>query len=172
METRTGVDYTMRAARHGDVLEIQSFSLELDRPAGSESFLHHCIDDPLRRIVVAFDGAAIIGWAKTHHYDETEGPAPAGHYLGGVSVHPAYYRRGLGTRLSIDRLEWIWRRESTAYYIANQRNAASRELHQLLGFAEVICAPRLHGLEFDGGVGVLYRATRPEGPPARSTVAG
>lgn len=153
---------TLRGARHADVVGIQEFSLELDRPAGSESFLHACIDDPERRIVIAFAGERIIGWAKTHFYKEAAGPAPAGHYLGGVSIHPDYYRRGIGTALTIERIDWIWKRAEFAFYITNLRNIASQELHRALGFIEIARAENLHGLEFDGGVGVLCRAARPQ----------
>lgn len=164
MSQAGGSAVIVRGARHDDVVGIQEFSLELDRPAGSESFLHACVDDPGRRIVVALDGDRIIGWAKTHYYERAEGPAPAGHYLGGVSVHPAHYRRGIGTMLTTDRLEWIWRYSEQAFYVTNLRNTASQELHQALGFSEVARAATLHGLEFDGGVGVLFRAQRPVAP--------
>ncbi|GAA4378993.1 hypothetical protein GCM10023166_32010 [Paeniglutamicibacter cryotolerans] len=73
--------------------------------------------------------------------------------------------------MTLTRLEWIWRQAGQAFYIANLRNTASRDLHPALGFTELTRAATLHGLQFDGGVGVLFRASRSEastGMPALS----
>ncbi|GAA4378997.1 hypothetical protein GCM10023166_32020 [Paeniglutamicibacter cryotolerans] len=77
--SKTGGDTVqLRGARHDDVAGIQEFSFQMDRPAGSESFLHSCIDDPGRRIIVAIVGARIVGWANPHWYENAEDQAPAG----------------------------------------------------------------------------------------------
>jgi GNAT superfamily N-acetyltransferase len=77
------------------------------------------IADPLRIVVVATAGGQTIGWAKTHYWDWTDGPAEAGHYLGGVSVDPQWRRRGVAARLTAERMDWIGRRTNTAWYVVN-----------------------------------------------------
>lgn len=106
-------------------------------------------------------GSAVVGWAKTHHYDVGDGPAPAGHYLGGLTVAPDFRRRGLAVALTSRRLEWIWERADTAWYIVNARNEASLELHRQWGFRVVSRGPAFHAVTFDGGEGVLLEAARP-----------
>lgn len=106
-------------------------------------------------------GFAVVGWAKTHRYDVGDGPAPAGHYLGGLTVAPDFRRRGLAVALTSRRLEWIWERADTALYIVNARNEASLALHRRWGFREVARGPVFHGVTFDGGDGVLLAAARP-----------
>jgi aminoglycoside 6'-N-acetyltransferase I len=67
---------------------------------------------------------ALLGYAKTHRYPAPDGAAPAGHYLGGIVVHPAARRRGVGRALTEARLAWIWERADAAHYLANARGRA------------------------------------------------
>ena len=62
--------------------------------------------DPNRHVVVATVEGAVIGWGKTHYWDHDDGPALSGHYLGGVTVLPAWRRRGVGAALTDARLRW------------------------------------------------------------------
>ena len=116
------------------------------------------IMDPNCCVIVAELEGTIVGWAKTHHHDEASGPAPAGHYLGGVNVHPAFRRRGIGAALTQDRLEWISGRAPEAWFFTNARNSVSVALHARFGFVEVSRAGEFHGTTFDGGVGILFHA--------------
>jgi hypothetical protein len=66
-----------------------------------EDVTHHggaaaaaAMSDPNRHVVVATVEGAVIGWGKTHYWDHDDGPALSGHYLGGVTVLPAWRRRG------------------------------------------------------------------------------
>jgi ribosomal protein S18 acetylase RimI-like enzyme len=86
------------------------------------------------------------------------GTAPAGWYLTGVLVDPAWRRRGVATVLTRARLEWIKERAECAYYVANARNRVSIALHQAFGFEEITRDFSVPGLTFRGGVGILFRA--------------
>ncbi|MGT2462233.1 GNAT family N-acetyltransferase [Sinomonas atrocyanea] len=105
--------------------------------------------------------ARLLGCAKTHVYPAPDRGAPAGHYLGGIVVHPAARRRGAGRALTEARLAWIWERADAAYCITNARNAASIALHVGLGFRQVASGASFQGVTFDGGRGLVLEAPRP-----------
>jgi aminoglycoside 6'-N-acetyltransferase I len=140
-------------------------ALSLAALGSARSEPRDAISDSNRRAIVAEVDGALVGWAKTHYYDEASGAAPAGHYLGGVTVHPDFRRRGIGSALTLARLDWIWIRETDAWFVTNARNTASIALHAKFGFAEVARAGEFHGTTFDGGVGILFRATHARSEP-------
>ncbi|WP_277208625.1 GNAT family N-acetyltransferase [Isoptericola croceus] len=113
-------------------------------------------------IVAEADGAeagrVVVGWAKTHLYPRPDGVAPAGHYLGGVTVHPAWRRRGVATALTEVRMAWIGTGTNRAFYVVNAGNAASIALHKRWGFREVARGPSFHSVTFTGGAGLLMAA--------------
>lgn len=115
--------------------------------------------DPDRHIVVAVAEGSVIGWAKTHLWDHSNGAAPSGHYLGGVTVLPRWRRQGIAVALTEVRLEWISERAENAWYVVNARNEASIQLHRRWNFAEVARGLKFHTTTFEGGVGVLMWAS-------------
>lgn len=156
---------SLRPATRGDVEAILRIEVVSGRAAGSVGSAEgyrRAIADPGRCVLIAeIEDAgrrAVVGWAKTHHHVEAVDPAPPGHYLGGITVDPAWRRRGVAAALTDARLEWISARAATAFYVVNVQNRASIDLHRRWGFTEVLRAPRLMGVEFDGGVGLLMRA--------------
>lgn len=156
---------SLRPATKGDVADILRIEVVSGRAAGSVGSAEgyrRAIADPDRCVLIAEieDGGrrTVVGWAKTHHHAEAVDPAPPGHYLGGITVDPAWRRHGIGTALTDARLEWIGARADSALYVVNVQNRASIDLHRRWGFAEVLRAPRLMGVEFEGGVGLLLRA--------------
>jgi aminoglycoside 6'-N-acetyltransferase I len=151
----------IRIAEVGDADRMAAVSLAARGVAGADP--RDGIADENRLVLVAEVNGEIVGWGKTHHYGAASGSAPAGHYLGGVNVLPEFRRRGIGSALTRVRLSWIWHRASDAWFVTNARNAASIELHSRLGFSEVARASEFHGTTFEGGVGILYRATTPNG---------
>ncbi|WP_235565571.1 GNAT family N-acetyltransferase [Microbacterium sp. Root166] len=126
---------------------------EWDQPIGDDG------DDRLVAVAVVDD--VIVAAAKTHLQAEPKGGAPAGHYLGGVSVHPGYRRRGIGFALTRARIEWVWARSDTVYYFTDDDNAASMRLHAGFGFHEVARLPTILGARANGESLVLFRAIRP-----------
>jgi aminoglycoside 6'-N-acetyltransferase I len=115
--------------------------------------------DAERLVLEAVIGDEVVGRAKTHHFDTDSGAAPAGHYLGGVSVLPEFRRRGIGHALTSARLDWIRERAPEAWFFTNARNDASIALHATFGFVEVARASEFHGVTFDGGEGILFRTS-------------
>jgi len=158
---------SLRPATRGDVSEILRIEVAAGRaPAavGSAEGYRRAIADPQRCVLVAettetaeTGRAVVVGWAKTHLHVEVVDPAPPGHYLAGITVDPRWRRRGIGAALTDARLQWIAARADEAFYIVNAHNLASIALHERGGFEEVLRAPRLLGVEFTGGVGLLMR---------------
>lgn len=152
---------TVRPAEEGDLPGI----LDTDRQSGriplTLASLAAALEDTSRLVVVAEAGGEVVGWGKTHYWDYSDGPAPAGHYLGGVTVRPAQRRHGVGAALTAARLRWIWDRTPDAWYVVNAGNTASIGMHSAWGFVEVARAARFHTTTFDGGTGLLLRAHLP-----------
>ena len=135
---------------------MMKVSLAARRAAGGDP--QDAISDPSRLAVVAEIEGEVVGWAKTHFYREAAGSAPAGHFLGGVNVMPEFRRQGIGSALTRARLDWIFDRASDAWFYTNVHNVSSIAVHAPFGFTEVIRASEFHGVSFEGGVGILFRA--------------
>jgi ribosomal protein S18 acetylase RimI-like enzyme len=110
-------------------------------------------------LVAELDGQ-VVGFGRTRYFDEERcgaaGEAPEGWYLAGVVVDPRFRRRGVGSRLTTERLEWIAQRSGSAYYFANALNRVSIALHERFGFAELARGPEFCGVSFTGGEGILF----------------
>ncbi|OMH36816.1 GNAT family N-acetyltransferase [Tersicoccus sp. Bi-70] len=121
--------------------------------------VEEALADPDRLVLVAQapDGD-VVGWAKTHHWHHDDPPAPAGHYLGGVTVAESWRRQGIAVALTEHRMAWLEARTDVVWCVTNARNVASLALHAGLGFDEVTRGARFHTTTFDGGVGVLLCA--------------
>lgn len=152
------VGWRVRAAVSGDLAAVNAVARDAGRPEWTDAALTPRAD---RIAVVAVSDRGLLGFAKTHLYPAPDGGAPAGHYLGGIVVHPAARRRGAGRALTEARLAWIWERADVAYCIMNARNAASIALHMGLGFRQVASGASFQGVTFDGGRGLVFEARRP-----------
>jgi len=113
-----------------------------------------------RLVAVAVVDDLIVAAGKTHFQAEPDGGAPAGYYLGGVSVHPGYRRRGLGHALTRARIDWIWARADTVYYFTDDDNTASIRMHSAFGFEEIARLPAILGAQANRESLVLFRSVR------------
>jgi len=159
--------FSIRPAVLGDAEQLDEVSLAARGTAGSDA--REAISDEGRLVLVAEATGEIIGWAKTHYYGEASGSAPTGHYLGGVNVHPDFQRRGIGSALTSARLDWIWTRSPEAWFVTNAQNKSSIALHAGFGFTEVARSGDFHRTTFEGGIGILFRAIRPNDEPISRT---
>jgi GNAT superfamily N-acetyltransferase len=80
-------------------------------------------------------------------------------------VDPNRRRQGIGSALTRARLEWVFERADSVFYVVNATNRASIDLHAKQGFEEVTRDFDLPGVTFVGGHGVLCRAWAPGAGP-------
>ena len=156
----------------GDVAAIISIEQQSRPSQPGPAALDAAVRDPERYVAVASVNGEVVGWGKTHFWDYDDGPAPSGHYLGGVTVLSAWRRRGVGAALTTARLQWIWARAADAWYVVNARNLVSIELHRRWNFTEVARGPTFHTTTFTGGVGLLMRAAPADSGAAYGQVPG
>jgi GNAT superfamily N-acetyltransferase len=117
----------VRAALTDDLDSINLVQRAVGRAAYPPEAIEAVMNDPTRLLVVGVIDRCVAGWAKTHYWHRSEGDAPAGHYLGGVTVYPVFRRLGLGEALTEARLEWIWQRASVGPANACPRRPRGRK---------------------------------------------
>jgi ribosomal protein S18 acetylase RimI-like enzyme len=117
------------------------------------------ITDDSRQMFVAKANGRVIAYGRVAELaaDEAAPGAPAGCYLSGVLVEPAWRRRGIATALTRARLRWVFARTGEAFYVAGADNIASLHLHAALGFEEM---KRFGSDRSISGVDVLSRLVR------------
>jgi GNAT superfamily N-acetyltransferase len=152
----------LRASTRGDVDALARIRAERDGGDPATYVvrfardLANCPAPPDDLWLTAVLDGAIVGYAKVASFappaDAPANVAPAGYYLGGVTVRRDARRRGIGAALTAARLDWISERARMAYYVANAANRASIDLHARFGFVEVT-----RDFWFPGVTGVLSR---------------
>lgn len=121
------------------------------------------IPDELGQMFVAKANGQVVGYGRVIELatDEAGPGTPAGCYLGGVLVDPAWRGRGIATALTRARLRWAFVRTDTVFYVAGADNIASLHLHAALGFQEV---KRFGSDRSATGVDVLSQRAASGGP--------
>jgi ribosomal protein S18 acetylase RimI-like enzyme len=125
---------------------------------------------PLNAVYVACAPAGeVVGYARITWVASPSGSpdnvAPTGYYLGGMVVDEPYRRRGVGQRLTVERLNHLRGLADEAWYLVNSANTASIDLHVAQGFHEATRDFVFPGVVFDGLGGILCHKTW--GPQAR-----
>jgi aminoglycoside 6'-N-acetyltransferase I len=97
------------------------------------------IADELRQMFVARANDQVVGYGRVMELSAGDaGPGtPAGCYLSGVLVDPAWRGRGIATAMTRARLRWAFAHTDTVFYVTGADNPASLRLHGALGFQEV-----------------------------------
>ena len=115
--------------------------------------------DPGRLTLVAERRGLVHGYGKAEQLrpGEQGGNAPTGWYLTGLVVAPTARRRGLGARLTEERIASLAERTSEVWYFANARNRATIALHERHGFVLQTYNFTIPGVTLEGGPGALFR---------------
>jgi aminoglycoside 6'-N-acetyltransferase I len=122
------------------------------------------ITDGSRQMFVAKANGQVIAYGRVAEMaaDEAASPGtPAGWYLSGVLVEPAWRGRGIATALTRARLRWVFARTDEVFYVAGADNIASLHLHAALGFQEL---KRFRNDRAAAGLDVLSRLARAASP--------
>jgi aminoglycoside 6'-N-acetyltransferase I len=112
-----------------------------------------------RQMFVAKANGRVVAYGRILQLpaDEAGPGTPAGHYLGGVLVDPAWRGRGIATALTRARLHWAFARTDMVFYVTGADNTASLHLHAALGFQET---KRFESERSATGVDVLSQRVR------------
>ena len=103
-----------------------------------EQFTSDITSDRRQMFIAKADGQVVAYGRVIELAAGQAGPAtPAGYYLSGVLVDPAWRRRGIATELTRARLRWVFARTGTVFYVTGADNIASLHLHAALGFQEI-----------------------------------
>lgn len=122
-----------------------------------------------RELFVAESGKAIVGYARAVRVDrplDVAGVMPVGWFLLGVVVDAAFRGMGVGTKLTVARIEWLCDRTEQVYYFTAVDNVASQSMHAVLGFERLPLRVRLNASADSATEQALYvlelpRARRP-----------
>lgn len=150
-------DLRLRSAALPDVPALAALRVERG-DAGREQAVA-AFEDLLARgalVLLAESEGCVVGYGTVEHL--LRAGLPGGWYLGGLIVAQRARRRGVGARLTRERLDWIRARSAVAHYFVNESNRASIDLHAAFGFALLERDLQVPGIPFTGGAGLLYRA--------------
>lgn len=104
------------------------------------------IANPQRLFLVATVNHSVVGYGHaTIHSATLEDEAkssPTGYFLSGLMVAPAYRRQGIGTLLTVARIDDLRQVTNTIYYRAEPDNLPTIDLHSRLGFKKIAAAER------------------------------
>jgi len=117
-----------------------------------------------RQMFVAKANGRVVAYGRVLELaaDEAAEGTPAGYYLSGVLVEPAWRGRSIATALTRARLRWAFARTDRVFYVTGADNAASLHLHASLGFREI---GRLASERSAAGVDVLSQLSRTAAQP-------
>jgi aminoglycoside 6'-N-acetyltransferase I len=144
-------------------IELVTRVQRVDPGDRGEQFASDITDDS-RQMFVAKANGHVIAYGRVAELTagEVAPGTPAGCYLTGVLVDPAWRHRGVATALTRARLRWVFARTDEALYVAGADNTASLNLHAALGFQEM---KRFESERSVAGLDVLSRLTRTAASP-------
>jgi ribosomal protein S18 acetylase RimI-like enzyme len=161
----------LRADDVASAVELVTRVQRVDPEDRGEQFASD-ITDHSRQMFVAKANGHVIAYGRVAELAAGEAApgTPAGCYLSGVLVDPAWRRRGIATALTRAPLRWVFARTDEAFYVAGADNVASLHLHAALGFQET---KRFGSERSAAGVDVLSRLTRSAAfPDVRPSTGG
>jgi len=158
---RTEVVVEPLGREHLDACVALAVQREGGDPAAWRTVLESALDATDRATVVAMVDGRLAGYSTVAWLAPGIGhpttAAPDGWYLLGLVVDPRFRRRGVGRRLTAERLRWLHGRTDRVWYFVSSANQASIDLHTEFGFrlsAENVAFP---GVSFTG-TGLLFGA--------------
>ncbi len=154
------------AARHLDACVALAVQREGGDPAAWRTALESGMNASDRATFVGLVDGQLVGYSTVAWLAPAIGhptsAAPDGWYLLGLVVDPRFRRRGVGRRLTAERLRWLKGRTDRVWYFVNATNRASIDLHTGFGFGLRAENLEFPGVSFTDGAGLLFGADLPE----------
>jgi ribosomal protein S18 acetylase RimI-like enzyme len=158
---RTDVRVEPLARHHLDACVILAVEREGGDPVAWRSVLEGALEAIDGVTLVAMVDGELAGYSRLAWLAPGIGhpttAAPDGWYLLGLVVDPRFRRRGVGRRLTAERLRWLQGRTDRVWYFANNANQASIDLHTEFGFTQSAENLDFPGVSFTG-TGLLFGA--------------
>jgi len=149
------------ADRHLDACVALAVQREGGDPTAWRTVLESGLDATDRATFVAFVGDRLAGYSTVAWLVPAIGhptsAAPDGWYLLGLIVDPSLRRKGVGRRLTAERLRWLQGRTDRVWYFVSSENHASIDLHTEFGFRLSVENLAFPGVNFTG-TGLLFGA--------------
>jgi ribosomal protein S18 acetylase RimI-like enzyme len=159
---RAEVHVEQLAARHLDACVALAVQREGGDPAAWRTALESGMNASDRATFVALVDGQLVGYSTVAWLAPAIGhptsAAPDGWYLLGLVVDPRFRRRGVGRRLTAERLRWLKGRTDRVWYFVNAANRASIDLHTGFGFGLQADNLEFPGVSFTDGAGLLFGA--------------
>jgi aminoglycoside 6'-N-acetyltransferase I len=162
----SGVTVRIKSLTNADVASAVELAVRVLRvkPGDRGEQFAADISGERRQMFVAKANGQVVAYGRVLELaaDEAGPGTPAGYFLGGVLVDPAWRGRGIATALTRARVSWALARTDTVFYVAGADNTASLHLHAVLGFQEI---KRFRSERSAVGVDVLSQLVREGSQP-------
>ncbi len=152
------VDIEIRSATLSDIEALAGVMAARGGSVEDHVDLARRLIEQLDVLLVAVRGRVIVGWCGIQRSSIHAGHAPEW-LIAGLTVVPGARRQGIGARLLGEVLSATSQAAPAepSFSVINAGNLASIDLHEQLGFIEIVRAASFAGIEFTGGEGVLLR---------------
>ncbi len=135
-------EVVVRDARAAD-LRASAELIAADKDEPVQTWVEHFTrvhSEPDRHLLVALVGRQIAGFGQSRRVvrrGSGDDEAPDGWYLSGVTVAAPYRRRGIGHRLTAERVERLRPLTDVVHYAADPAGEATIAMHEAFGFHQV-----------------------------------
>ena len=133
-------EISIRDATEAD-LDVTADIIDAESGEGPELWrerFSEVLSDSSRHFLVALMNDQVVGFGQSRFIVRDREPdevwPPDGWYLSGITVDASVRRLGVGTLLTIARLERLRDLTDCVYYVTDGDNEATIELHRRLGF--------------------------------------
>ncbi|HEX6052226.1 MAG TPA: GNAT family N-acetyltransferase [Gemmatimonadaceae bacterium] len=130
--------HEIRLLGHADAAVLEDVADQVFDEVVNPAWAREFLADPRHHIVVALDGATVIGFASAVHYIHPDKPPEL--WINEVGVAPPYHRRGIGRQL-LGALLAHGRSLgcAQAWVLTEEDNEPARGLYEATGGVEEAC---------------------------------